>query len=89
VHDESTHVDPVGQTLHAPPHALLSLVVSTQTPPHIANPLLHVTWQVLDVVHWSVALVDVPHAAHAPAQQMPPALHAVPSAAVPLAVQMA
>jgi len=83
------HVDPVGHTLHAPPHALLSLVVFTQVPLHIANPLSHVTWQVFDVVHASVALVDVPHVAHAPAQQIPPVPQVAPLARFTTEVQVA
>jgi hypothetical protein len=85
-HSEFVHVDPAGQTVHDGPHAPSLLVVSMHEFPHSVRPALQVRVQVLPE-HVLVALEEVAHAAHVPAQQIPDG-QAVPSAVSPVRTQV-
>jgi hypothetical protein len=76
-----------GHIVQLGPHAMLSLVVSTQAFPQSVRPPLHENVHPFDAEQMGVALGGaVPHAAQRPPQQMPEE-HAVPSVTSPVSMQ--
>jgi hypothetical protein len=92
-------VVPAGQTWHSAPHALLSLLVSTQVLPHTLSEPLHDSKQALVDVQASVAgthclshrrtsVVVLPQVMQVPPQHVPSPPQEVPSAKEPIETQV-